>query len=120
MVARDRLTKEGTGSGRRKKKHAIRGRQHRALGGIPMKVVNGKVRYAQYVPKHYSIDENGEPYDSESIERKNATLQTHSGNYVRRHLYEMKFGFREDETDEERRKREYKEWIEDEIDEQNI
>ena len=113
ITARDRLTRTGTGSGRRKKEFKKSG--VKSLGGIPMKIKDGKIIYAQYVPKNYSIDGNGEPYDSESIQRKYATLPTGDGNYVRRHLYEVKFEIREDETEDERRKREYREWIEREL-----
>ena len=110
MTARDRLTRTGIGSGRRKKEFKKSG--VKSLGGIPMKIKDGKISYAQYVPKNYSIGENGEPYDSESIQRKHAVLPTGNGDYIRRHLYEVKFEIREDETDEERKKREYREWWE--------
>ena len=95
--------------GRRKVDHPLTGRQHKSLGGIPMKIKNGKVMYAQHIPHNYSIDEKGNYYDQESIERQNPVQRQPS--FIRQHIYETRFAIGE-ETEDERRKREYKEWME--------
>jgi len=91
---------------------------HKSIGCIPMKITkSGKIVYKQIVPKNYSTREvNGEVecFDSESDERKNSILSTGEGSFIRRHVYEIRFNIRTDESDDERRKREYKEWIENE------
>ena len=112
MTAPNRLTKKGK-IGRRKKLYPLQSRKHKSLGGIPMKLdKNKKVIYAQYVPHDYSYCLEREEYiDEEMIEREYATLQEGEGSFIRRHIYEMRFGIK-DESDKERRKREYKEWIE--------
>ena len=97
------------GRGRRKVDHPLTGNQHKSLGGIPMKIKNGRVVYAQHVPHNYSTDDEGNHYDKESIERKNPVQRQPS--FIRQHIYETRFGIGE-ETDDERRKREYKEWME--------
>lgn len=92
-------------------------RKHHSLGGIPMEIKDGKIVYAQQVRDEYSIkkERGGEIiyFDSESEERRDATLPTGEGSFIRRHIYEMQFEIDDEgETDEERRKREYKEWWE--------
>jgi len=106
MTKRHRLERKGR-IGRPKstfKKSAER--QHYSLGGIPMKVVNGRVGYAQIIPYIWS-------YFNEEIAVEDTYLPTGDGSFVRRHIYEVRFDIEEeDETKDERRKREYKEWWE--------
>ena len=90
---------------------------HKKLGGIPMGVTKaGNIVYKQRVPKNYSTkrERGGELiyFDAESEERRDSPLPIGEGSFIRRHIYETRFGIRTEETDEERRKREYKEWIE--------
>jgi hypothetical protein len=101
---RHRLEKQGIGSGRKKKAKPIRENRHLALGGVPMKVSNGKIEYAwKFLRKSWTYS------DQEEIERDNAILPEGDGDFVRRHIYEVRFDIH-NETDDERRKREYKEW----------
>jgi hypothetical protein len=101
----------GCGGIMMKKKYNSEGRPRKnrscLLGGIPMVVKNGKVTYAW----KQSINRTWRDKDSEELEMEQATLPLESDNFVRRHIYEMRFDI-EDEDDDERRKREYKEWIE--------
>jgi hypothetical protein len=91
MVRRNKYLKRG----RPRKKHTV------PLGGIPMKVKNGRVMYAgKSIPMNNTTEE---------VQRGKAVLPSGEGNFIRRHIYEMRFGIL-DETYEERRKREYKEW----------
>ena len=84
-------------------------KKHYALGGIPMTIVNGKIKYAQMIPNkflNWFADEG-------DIERDEAVLPVGDGSFIRRHIYEVRFDIEEDdESDDERRKREYKEWWE--------
>jgi hypothetical protein len=62
------------------------------LGGIPMKCVNGKISYTQYVPMKYWYNHISGTYeDKESIERKKAQLPIGLGSFQRKHIYEMRF-----------------------------
>jgi hypothetical protein len=76
------------------------------LGGVPMVIKKGKIDYVWSRPafcwNHKDIEE---------IEREEAEMPTGEGDFVRRHIYEVRFDIK-DETDDERRKREYKEWWE--------
>ena len=103
-----RLHRQGC-IGRRKVANPLEGRQHKSLGGIPMKIKNGKIMYAQIVPKNYTKDEQGNYYDQELIERQNPVQQEPS--FIRRHIYEVRFNIT-NEPLEERRKKEYKVWME--------
>lgn len=111
-VRRNKYKKAGRPK-RRFKKSAER--QHKSLGGIPMKVARGKIDYAIYVPHNYTkkYDKSRGTYyeDEESAERENATMPEGEGDFIRRHIYEVRFGI-DEETDDERRKREYREWWE--------
>ena len=102
--------------GRPKKRFPKRaGRMHKSLGGIPMKVVDGRIKYKQYVPHNYTKKygkERGTYFeDKESVERKNAVIHQGRGDITRIMIYEIRFDIKR-ETDHERRKREYKEWWE--------
>ena len=108
MTAPNRLTKKNV-IGRRKVLNPLKGHQHKSLGGIPMKIKNGKIVYAQHVPHNYTKDDKGSYFDKESIERQNPVQRQPS--FIRQHIYETRFAIGE-ETNEERRKREYKEWME--------
>jgi len=102
--------------GRPKKLLKLRKQPHKSLGGIPMRMCRGKPVYAQRVPKNYSEgNDKEEPHDFESQERQKATLPVGSGDFIRRHIYEMRFGIRSDETPSERQKREYLSWIEERL-----
>jgi len=105
-----RRMKYGT-KGKRRKVGA-----YKSLGGIPMIIKNGQIKYAVQVPKEYCwYDyELGSWTDAEEQMRKYATLNTGNGSFIRRHIYETKFAIGE-ETEDERRKREYREWIEKEM-----
>jgi hypothetical protein len=105
MTTTEDLYKTGKGQGRKKVEKPLRKSPHLSLGGIPMEIRNGKITYKQYIPNHYS--------DDEEKEREKAELPTGDGDFVRRHIYEVRFDIK-DETDDERRKREYKEWWEEE------
>ena len=96
--------------GRPKAKYPIRGNQHHALGGIPMTIRNGKIRYKQIVPHNYGVNKDGEFEDEESLERERAVLPIGVGNFIRRHIYELRYDIKTHENDQERRKREYEEW----------
>jgi len=116
MTGTNRLTKKGNLG--RPKKRFRKGdkRKHKSLGGIPMKInKKGNIVYAGIVPNNYQkkYDKHHGTYyeDSESKERGNATLPVGRGNFIRRHIYEIRFDIK-DETEDERRKREYKEWWE--------
>ena len=92
--------------GRRKKlMPETKRKQECYLGGIPMKVVNGKIVYASNRwCWHRSNTDN-------PIHVK-ATFPTMPvDSFVRRHIYNMRFNII-DEDEDERRKREYKEWWE--------
>jgi len=117
MAKRHRLERKGR-IGRPKKmfKKSDERKQH-SLGGIPVEIKNGKIRYIQIVPNDYSIkkERGGELiyFDAESEERLDSVLLEGEGNFIRRHIYEVRFDIDEDdETDDERRRREYKEWWE--------
>jgi len=98
--------------GRRKTAvHPLNKKPSKRLGGIPVKISKGKIMYAQKVPHNYSTDENGHHYDKESIERSNAMHHVKPPSFIRQHIYETRFAIGE-ETEDERRKREYKEWME--------
>jgi len=92
-------------------------RKHKALGGIPVKITKTrKIKYVQIISKNYNIkrERGGEQiyFDSESEERRDSILPTGDGDFIRRHIYEMKFNIRSEESNDERRKREYLEWWE--------
>ena len=108
MTAPNRLTRHGK-VGRRAAMHPLNKKPSKRLGGIPMTIRRGKITYAQLVPHNYTKDDKGNYFDKESIERQNPVQRESS--FIRRHLYETRFGI-EDESEDERRKREYKEWIE--------
>lgn len=113
MAQRDRLVRKGI-IGRKVKLYSLQRRKHKSLGGIPMKLTKNtkKVAYKQKIPDNFSYCQDKEEYiDSESIEREYATLPEGEGSFIRRHIYEMRFDIN-NENNEERRKREYKEWIE--------
>jgi hypothetical protein len=74
-----------------------------------MEIKKGKVVYAQIVPDNYTELPDGTCTDAEAEERKSAVLPIGRGDFIRRHIYEMRFGIGE-ETDDERRQREYLEW----------
>ena len=95
--------------GRPKKLRPLRYNHTKSLGGIPVKCKNGKISYTQFIPKNYGTDKYGEYFDEESAERDKAELPDGEGSFIRRHVYETRFEIGE-ETEEERRKREYKEW----------
>ena len=112
MVRRNKYKKKG---GQIKRFCKSGKRQHKALGGIPMTVVNGKIQYQTYVPHHYTKKydtKQGIYYeDKESVERRNAIIHHGRGNIARIMIYELRFDIKR-ETDDERRKREYREWWE--------
>jgi len=112
MTAPNRLTRKGQ-LGRKKKQFPLEYRKHKSLGGIPMKIVTSKgVTYKQTVPYNYVYNKERKEYiDEEMIEREYAPLPEGEGSFIRRHIYEMRFDIK-DESNKERRKREYKEWIE--------
>ena len=117
MTKKHRLVKEGELGRPKKTFKKSDDRKHYALGGIPMGIKNGKVIYLQQVRNDYSIKKSrGDEviyFDSESEERRNAVLSIGDGSFIRRHIYEVRFDIAEDdETDDERRKREYGEWWE--------
>jgi len=86
---------------------------HKRLGSIPMKISNkGKIVYAQRVPHNYDKDANGDYHDMESIERSKAVVPVRVGSFIRRHIFDTRF---QEESEESRRKREYKEWMEENI-----
>lgn len=72
----------------------------------------GRMVYAQKVPNNYTTLPGGSYTDAEQGERNNATLPQGEGSFIRRHIYEMRFSIRSEESDDERRKREYLEWWE--------
>lgn len=116
MTGNNRMQRKGVGSGRRRKIFPVFKRQYKAIGGIPMRIVNGKIKYAQYVPHNYTKKydkERGTYYeDEETVERNNAVIHQGKGNIARIMIYELRHNMVDDETDEERRKREYREWWE--------
>ena len=70
------------------------------LGGLPMKCKNGKITYAW------------KPFVKD-FENPLPIVDAGEENFIRKHIYEMRFNIPpEEESDDERRKREYKEWIE--------
>jgi len=84
---------------------------------IPMTIKNGRIIYAKRVPHNYWKDKYTKEFsDVDSCKRKNALENPplpKKESISRRHLYEWKHDIPpEDETIDERRKREYKEWIE--------
>lgn len=108
MTKSHRLEKKKIG--RPKKRTPLRHSPHKSIGGIPMKVRKGSIVYAQKIPDNYSVIDK-KPTDAEEEERSKATMPTGDGSFIRRHIYETRFGIGE-ETEDERRKREYKEWWE--------
>jgi hypothetical protein len=101
-----RYHKQGVGSGRKKVLIQKEFNYNSRLGGIPMIIRNGKIDYAWKKTKWHK--------DKESFkedEERFHLLPQGEGSFIRRHIYETRFGI-EDETDEERRRREYKEWWE--------
>ena len=105
MSKSHRLEKKG--KGRPKKVSPQQYNYLSRLGGIPMKCQNGQI---DYVWKPNCSNKN---IKADEIMRENAVLLSGDGSFVRRHLYEMRFNISsEAEPDDERRKREYKEWIE--------
>ena len=112
MTAPNRLTRKSVIGRRKTAIYPLNKNPHKSCGGIPMKISKGKIMYAQHVPHNYSTDDKGNYYDQESIERQNP-IQRHP-NFIRQHIYETRFGIGE-ETEGERRKREYKEWMEENL-----
>lgn len=106
MTRSHRLEKKGRG--RLRKSRKLSKQPYKSLGCIPMKVKKGVIAYKQKIPNNYSIIDKI-PTDAEEQERGCATLPIGEGSFIRRHIYEMRFGIGE-ETEEERRKREYEEW----------
>ena len=104
MTKSHRLVKKGK-IGRPSKAVPKRMNYASRLGGIPMYYEEGKIIYKSNFPHWYNIK------SSEEIQREDAILEQGDGDFVRRHIYEFRFGIK-DESDKERRKREYKEWIE--------
>jgi len=82
------------------------------LGGMPMKCENGRIMYKYNLKKAYNDSWVSNKMSQEEVERIDAPLPQGEGSFVRRHIYEIRFGI-EDETDKERRKREYEEWWKD-------
>lgn len=103
MVTRKMHRYQTNKIGRPKKMNPLYKYPHKSLGGIPMKCENGRIFYAQYVPHNYN----------KVVVRKNIVLDQEEGDFVRRHIYETRFNISSEmESNDDRRKREYKEWIE--------
>jgi len=113
MTKRHRLQTHKRG---RKTKAIPRTRQNQnLLGGIPMIIKNGIILYGDKVPKGFSYNSRRKcDSDAEEMFRNRAILPQGEGDFQRRHIYEMRFGIRTDESDDERRKREYHDWWENE------
>ena len=73
---------------------------HKNLGGIPMIIKDGRVAYAERVP--YGVHSN-------ELEHKKAAMPIGTGSFIRRHIFDMRFP---DESEQDRQKREYREWAE--------
>ena len=100
MTKRDRLVQHGK-RGRKPKEHSTHRKPNRSLGGMPMKIKNGKITYAH--PLRNPDKMWNRPWwlkDSEELERDDAELPEGEGNFIRRHIYEMRFDIW-DETDKE-------------------
>ena len=69
-----------------------------------MTIKKGKIVYAEKFVHH-----RWNWGDPEQKERSEATTPIGTGSFIRRHIFDTRFP---EETEDERRKREYKEWAE--------
>ncbi len=111
MTRSHRLVKKGV-IGRPKKAFPLRYNENLRVGGIPMKVVNGRIQYKYNLNKRNLTTYFPNKMSQEEVERLDAPLPQGEGDIIRKSIYELRFGI-EDETDKERRKREYEEWWKD-------
>ena len=107
MVRRNKYAKRG----RPKKVYPTYLNYSKRLGGIPVKVKNGKVMYDYNINRSVYTKWASNKISDEEVERLNAPLPQGDGSFIRKCIYEIRFGIR-NETNKERRKREYEEWWE--------